>query len=257
MEHKSRFFRKMLYLLNMRQASCQNARMKYLAIIYILLISVFLTNVHAQDKGVALDRSVQLESDDDVISSVFQDVVVVQRKAKQKEGKFLFSTSASLDFSDGPITMYGFNTNFGYAISNFWEIYLNYTPFFVTNERKIVSQVQEFQDQNGDQLDITYSKPKSMLGLELFWLPAYGKDSWGPYRIVRSDTFFRFGAGTIAYEGSDTGSKYSLMIGKTYFLSPLFNLRFSGGFNYVQTIVQEKKSFNTVAVLEGGLVFYF
>lgn len=204
-----------------------------------------------------LDSSVQLKKEDEVISSVFKDVVVVQRKAKQKEGKFLFSTYTSFDFADGPITMYGLNTNMGYAINNFWEVYLSYTPVFASTERPIVKKIQALKLEGGQSADITYSKPKTFTGIDVLWLPAYGKDSFGPYWIVRSDTFFKFGAGQIDYEEGEKGQKYSLMFGKTYFLSDHFNLRLTAGFNQVQTIVDSKKGFSTVAVLETGLVFYF
>lgn len=207
--------------------------------------------------GALLDRNVQLDKEDEVISSVFKDVVVVQRKAKQKEGKILFSTYSSFDFADGPITMYGFNTNVGYALSNFWEVYLSYTPVFSSQERPIVNKVRKLTLANNEEADITYSKPKSFIGLDLLWLPAYGKDSFGPYWIVRSDTFFKFGVGTINYESGDRGQKYSLMFGKTYFLSEYFNLRLTAGFNQIQTIVDDEKGFSTIAVLETGLVFYF
>src|SRR4051812_16628463 len=74
---------------------------------------------------------------------VFEDMVVVQRKAMQKANRFLLSTYGAFDFSDGPYTMYGFHINPGYALSDFWEIYLNFAPFFVNNARSIVSKLQE------------------------------------------------------------------------------------------------------------------
>lgn len=230
---------------------------------YIILVGVFNYSLSVQaqevrgaDKSVELDKSLKPPKDE-VISGVFKDVVVVQRKAKQKEGKFLFSTYTSFDFSDGPIAMYGLNTNFGYAISNFFEVYFNYTPSYLITERSIVKKIRDIGTATGSTLDIAYAKPKNQMGIDVLWLPAYGKDSWGPYWIVRSDTFFKLGVGQISYDSGDKGLKYNLMVGKTYFLSDLLNLRFSAGFSQTQTIVDSEKNFNLIAVLETGLVFYF
>jgi hypothetical protein len=209
-----------------------------------------------------LDPSIQLNQEN--VSSVFKDMVVVQRKAKEKGGKFLFNGFGSFDFSDGPVTMYGLNTNFGYAFSDFWEVYLNYVPMFITQERSIVGKVSSLTLDETQCVDttrtctaqITYARPKSQIGVEILWIPAYGKDSWGPYSIVRSDTFFKLGVGTINYD-SGSGSRYSLNLGKTYFISDHFNFRIAAGMAYLQTIVDSVKRFNTVAILESGLVFYF
>src|SRR5690606_15314013 len=59
-----------------------------------------------------LDRSLEPNANDE-ISTLFENVVAVQRKAKVKSGKFLFNPYFSFDFSDSPYTMYGLNLNFG------------------------------------------------------------------------------------------------------------------------------------------------
>jgi hypothetical protein len=111
--------------------------------IFILLsIFLFASESFCQTKSVegskksTLDRSLEPTVSDE-ISSLFENVVAVQRKAKVKSGKFLFAPYLSFDFSDSPQTMYAFNFNMGYAIGEFFEIYLNYVPSYVNNERSI------------------------------------------------------------------------------------------------------------------------
>ena len=87
-------------------------------------------------KKVSLDRSLEPGVSDE-ISSLFENVVAVQRKAKVKTGKFLFAPYLSIDFSDSPQTMYAMNLNIGYAAGEYFEIYLNYVPSYVNNERSI------------------------------------------------------------------------------------------------------------------------
>ncbi len=208
--------------------------------------------VNVDPANVLLDESVRLDQKEK-ISTVFRDLVVVQRKAKDKADHILFSPTFNFDFSDGPMTMYGLNLNFGYALSDFWEVYLNYVPMFIANERDMLKKVSAAINQT---LSVKYSKPTSQIGFSVLWAPAYGKDSWGPYSIVRSDTFFKFGISQIAYE-SNSGLRYDLQLGKTFFISKWWNLRVSVGLNSVESYLNSTKSSSTIAVMEGGLVYYF
>jgi hypothetical protein len=211
-----------------------------------------------------LNPEVRLEVGENV-SKVFRDMVVVQRKAKIKAGSFLFNPNLGVDFSDGPATLYTMNMNIGYAINDFWEFYLNYAPGFIVQERGIVKMLaaQPVYDQDGtpQKIRIDYAKPKTQMGAEILWAPAYGKDSWGPYTMFRSDTFFKFGAYQMDFpEDKKKGMRFALMGGKTYFAAKYFNVRVAAGFHHMQTFVgmteEEKQKFNTLLFLEGGLVFY-
>lgn len=204
----------------------------------------------AQAKATPLDKSVQVVEQKDKIFEIFEDVVVVQRKAKDKRGSFLLNPGMTLDFSDGPTTLYTVNLNVGYAISDFFEAYVNFVPSFITQDRSIVKKLGEYN------IQVKTAKPTAQYGVELLWLPAYGKDSWGPYSIVRSDTFFKFGYSMIQFD-SGSGSRIALLVGKTYFLYPWFNLRVGAGLNMLETIVDGKKQSNPVAVIESGFMFYF
>ncbi len=230
-----------------------------IALIHGLLLASTLTtspDVFAQAKAppstTPLDKNVQVVEQKDKIFEIFEDVVVVQRKAKDKRGSFLLNPGMTLDFSDGPTTLYTMNMNVGYAMSDFFEAYINFVPAFITQDRSIVKKLQEI----APGVAIKTAKPTSQYGIELLWLPAYGKDSWGPYSIVRSDTFFKFGYSLIQFD-TGTGSRLALLVGKTYFLYPWFNLRIGTGLNMLETIVDGKKQSNPVAVIESGLMFYF
>lgn len=208
-----------------------------------------------------LDRSVYSQLNQDQVSSVFRDMVVVQRKAKEKGKKFLLAPSLSFEFSDGPKAMYPINLDIGYAFNDFWELYVNYVPSFLVRERSIVSKVKELKTASGDQASISASNPQSQVGVNLLWVPAYGKDSWGPYSIIRSDTFFKFGLANIKYEDG-SGLRISALVGKTYFIASQFNLRLAVGGMNVESFStdsqnQKKKNSDTVAIIESGIVFYF
>jgi hypothetical protein len=211
-----------------------------------------------------LNPEVRLEVAENV-SKVFRDMVVVQRKAKIKAKHFLVNPNMGVDFSDGPATLYTMNLNLGYAISDFWEVYLNYAPGFIVQERGIVkmldSQVVYDVNQQQQKIRIQYAKPKSQMGAEVLWAPAYGKDSWGPYTMFRSDTFFKVGIYQVDFpDEKKQGMRYAIMGGKTYFAGKHFNVRVAAGFHHMQTFVgmteSEKQKYNTLLFIEGGLVFY-
>lgn len=211
---------------------------------------------------VNLDRSLEPANQDE-ISALFQNVIAVQRKAKVKSGKFLFSPIMSFDFSDSVYTMYGLNLNFGYALGEFWEVYFNYVPSFVANERSIAKKVRELPAYaDGSKPAINAEKAKSAMGIEINWVPIYGKDSWGPFGIIRSDTFFNLHIGQIKYD-QNTGMKYKLALGKTFFLDPVWNLRVQAGgamieaYSSSDSATQPKKESVIIGLLEAGVVFYF
>jgi outer membrane beta-barrel protein len=235
---------------------------KWLGIFIYLSILSFSSGAWSQTENsggsAALDPRLKLNSADEV-SPVFEGIVAVQRKAKVKSGSFLFAPMFSYDFSDAPYTQYSVQLNFGYAISDLWEVYLAYSPTFIANERDLAKQIKTIS--NG-LYAIDAQKPQSFTGIEVNWLPIYGKDSWGPYSIVRSDTFINFSYGQIQYN-RDVGNRIKVAVGKTFFFSDLLNVRVQAGPSSVETFsrptgaTKDRKETITIGLLEAGLVFYF
>src|SRR5438105_4051162 len=103
-----------------------------------ILLGLFSAQAFAAESP-PLDRGLQPEAGSGV-PSVFRDMGVVQRKAMNKSEKLLISNYLSMDFSDGPFAMYGVNVDLGYALSDFWEIYINTVPYFINSKRSIVDR---------------------------------------------------------------------------------------------------------------------
>ena len=189
-------------------------------------------------------------------SALFEDVVAVQKKALKKSNRIIFSPYFSFDFSDAPYTMYAVNLNAGYALNEFWELYLSYVPSYVTMERSLSKKVRDLTLANGQKAEIKTEKAKSSYAVEVLWAPAYGKDSWGLRGVVRSDTFFNLSLGQINYESSN-GLKTKLGMGKTFFISDLFNFRVQAGVSFLESVTDTKKEMQTVGLLEAGVVYFF
>jgi hypothetical protein len=190
------------------------------------------------------------------IAGVYKDMGVLQRRAMPKAGRFLISSYGSLDFSDGPYSMYGLHLNPGYAFTDFFEVYVNFVPFYINNARSIVAKVESLELANGERATILFSKPKMDYGVEFLWAPAYGKDSVGSRRVIRSDTFFKFGSSMVKYEGA-SGLKFVFGVGKTFFWPKHFGFRIAAMGYYQQTILDGAKGFRFYANAEAGVVGYF
>ncbi|MBS1959444.1 MAG: hypothetical protein JST80_08240 [Bdellovibrionales bacterium] len=224
--------------------------------VYLLLAFAVnhLSNAHA---GAALDPNVAPKGEEEV-SNVFRDMGVVQKRAMPKGERWLVSTYASFDFSDGPYSNYSFHVNPGYAVSDFVEIYLNFVPFHIVSPRSIVDKLQT---QISPPVTVIEAKPKMQFGAEVLWAPLYGKDSMGISRIIRSDTFVKFGASMISFEGGDSGMSFNLGVGKTFFFSKNTGFRFCVDWGYMQQIINfgaavPTKSFASMLLTEFGLTFY-
>jgi hypothetical protein len=228
---------------------------KFSCLLFYLLAGF--TGAVGSQPAQAIDEALKPPSDStEAISTVYKDMIVVQRKAKEKRGRYLFQFFVSKNFSDGPKSIYSLNTDFGYALSDHWEVSLNVAPAFILQDQPIRSQVNELQLANGKRADLLSPNPKIQYGVEVLWLPAYGKDSWGPYTIIRSDTFFKLALGVVNYE-QGSGNRFSLGVGKTFFLSRFFNPRLSAAFGYQQTIVNNVKSYSQMGLFELGSIWYF
>lgn len=231
-------------------------RILIVATLGLILINVSAVQAAPPSPVVPVDRTLEpAPTGTEEVARVFEDMIVVQRRAKQKAGKFVTSVFGSFDFSDGPSTMYGGNISVGYAFSEQLEFYLNYTPAFITNDRKIVGQVSALTLENGEHAKLDSAKAKTQYGVELLWAPAYGKDAWGPKSIVRSDTFFKLGIGQVKYTKGD-GPRVGIILGKTFFLSPLFNFRFGAGVTAIESEVNGTKTSYLMGIVESGLVWY-
>jgi hypothetical protein len=190
------------------------------------------------------------------LNRFFDNLVVVQNRARVKRNHLLFYDYGSFDFSDGPVTFYNIALSFGYAFSDFFEAYASVSPFFFPVKRRINKEVEKIVDIDGKKASLQYSEPKIQYMAQFLWAPAYGKDSWGPYSIVRSDTFFKGGAGVIQFVGGESGMRFDLSVGKTFFFSRLLNVRVSAGGSYLESIVQNQKAFSFVGIFEIGTVWY-
>ncbi|MGZ3723355.1 MAG: hypothetical protein ACXVA9_10515 [Bdellovibrionales bacterium] len=203
----------------------------------------------------AAETSLPGTDSSNVIGEVYRDMIVVQRKAKDKAGSALFAIFDANEFSDGPEAINLLNFSLGYAFTDSFEGYANVAPIFFTQDRQIKKSVSSLKLEDGQQAALVTPSPKLQYGVDLLWLPAYGKDSWGPHTIVRSDTFFKLSASMVQFTVG-SGWRATLGIGKSFFLSRWFNPRVSAAFGFHESIVNGVKATSQLGLIELGTVWY-
>jgi len=220
-----------------------------------LVLAIALLSCLAPGGDTAL-ASPGLDSSSKDYPVVFKEMGVVQNKAMNKAGRFLFAPAIGIDFSDGPYSMYSLGGRIGYGVSDFWEIYLLAIPKFISQKRPFIQNLEEQVATAGYTVDLSGAIARSEYGVQVLWAPLYGKDSLGISRIVRSDTFLRLGASQITYD-IGTGLKFGLGLGKTFFMNRYVGLRVLVEQAMTQTINQSIKEFSPITYVETGFAFYF
>lgn len=231
-------------------------------IIYGILIYSSIMKAHADgevktpEKKITLDQRILLEDDTKGIDTLFKNMIVVQKKAIERKNKFLILSNLSFDFSDYPKTMYSASIGGGYALSENFEFHLAFSPLFMVNERGSVKAVRRLQLEDGSTADLKSPDPKWEAIGSLVWVFAYGKDAFGPYSIIRSDTFLKFSYSKIQYQEGLSGNRLGLFVGKTFFISKYFNFRFAAGFARQTSFINQKSEATTIGLIEPGLVWF-
>ena len=209
------------------------------------------------EKKVELDSKVLFEDDPKAIDTLFKNMIVVQKKAFERKNKFVFDTHLSFDFSDNPKTMYATAFGIGYAISENVEIGVSFAPFFMSTERATVTAVRELTLEDGDKADLVTADPKWEAMGSLLWIFAYGKDAFGPYSIIRSDTFLKLFASKVQYADGLSGNRMGVLVGKTFLISKSFNVRVTAGFARQTSYINQKSQTTNTGLLEPGLVWFY
>ena len=208
-------------------------------------------------KSDGVDSKILYLDDPKGIDTLFKNMIVVQKKAIERKGKFVFDTHMSFDFSDNPKTMYAASLGVGYAFSESFEFGLTFAPYILSQERSTVIAVKKLVLENGDRADLAASDPKWEAGGSLIWIFAYGKDAFGAYSIIRSDTFLKLFVTKIQYLDNSPGGRMGLLLGKTFFISNALNIRISAGIARHTSSINEKTQTTNTGIIEPGLVWFY
>lgn len=203
------------------------------------------------------DSSVLNYESDSQLSSIFKDIIVVQRQAIKRDKKKFLSFSSTFDFSDGPIDQTALTIKAGYAIHQNWELHLLFTPSYINKTRPVADSVSNLTLANGQKAELISPKAKNAMGAEINWMLAYGKDAWGPYTIIRSDTFFQLHVNNTSYEDGTSGLNYSLGLGKSFYSKKSIHFRAVAGLGSRETTLNNVKQSSQYGFLQPAVFWMF
>jgi hypothetical protein len=210
----------------------------------------------AQTKPVVLDKKILMDDESKGIDSLFKNMIVVQKKAIERKDKFILFTNFLFDFSDNPKTMYCASVGIGYALLENLELQVSVSPFFISNDRASVKAVRQLQLADGATADLVAPNPTMAITGSAIWVFAYGKDAYGPYSIIRSDTFLKLSYAKIQYKGGLSGGYIAPLLGKTFFISKYFNFRLAAGIAQQTSYINQQVQKTLIGLIEPGFIWF-
>lgn len=183
----------------------------------------------------------------------FTEISVIQKRFLPKTGRFqLFGGAAVL--TNNPF----FNTMGGvakasYFLSETWGLELNYFGL-TTSERMTTEELRNIQGVSTENL--VY--PKSFIGVDVVYVPIYGKISWFNRRIIPFDLYFSGGFGTTNTQAGEDAGTLHLATGQIFALSKAYAVRWDFSWNFFNAtgIDRNTNSFNNL-FLTVGMSWFF
>lgn len=188
--------------------------------------------------------------------SPFREVTVLQRKFLPKTGRFQLHGALGLIANDPFFNTTQLSLRAGYFFTETFGLELTHMNM-QTNQRQVVKDLKDIQGVTTDNL-VT---PKSYTGLNLMYVPFYGKMTFKNRKIIPFDWFLTAGYGTTSAEsevGKENVGTFSGGTGQIFAFSKAFALRWDLTFNrFTSTGIDgSKQGFNNLFVSMGGSFFF-
>jgi outer membrane beta-barrel protein len=183
----------------------------------------------------------------------FREVSVIQKRFLPKTERFQFYIGPTLITNDPFFNTIGGELKASYFLSESWGVELNY--FALTTSEK--DSTKDLKSINGvSTVNLVY--PKSYIGLDLMYVPIYGKMSWFNRRIVPFDLYFSAGYGTTNTQAGENAGTVHLATGQIFSLTKAMAFRWDFSWNFYNAtgIDGSKGSFNNL-FLTAGVSFFF
>lgn len=191
----------------------------------------------------------------------FRDVSVIQKKYLPKTGRMQLYGALGLTTNTPWFNNYGARLGFSYYFTEGLGLELS-GMFISSSEREVAKEIRENNHLRPDQFIYT----KGYYGLDLVWVPIYGKLSYIDDRIIPFDMYFTVGGG-LSNTNSQEGNvpTFHIGTGQVFALSKSWAFRWDYSFNIFQatplqdanaTTTASKGSYNDL-ILTAGVSFFF
>lgn len=185
--------------------------------------------------------------------SPFSEISVIQKRFLPKTGRFQLFGGGTILTNNPFFNTLGFVGKAGYFFSETWGVELNYFGL-TTSEREVTTELRGIQGVATDNL-VT---PESFVGLDLMFVPIYGKMSWFDNRIVPFDLYFSAGYGSTGTNQGQGAGTLHLSTGQIFAISKAYAFRWDFSWNFYNTkgINGAESTFNNL-FLTVGLSWFF
>lgn len=182
----------------------------------------------------------------------FSEVSIIQRRFLPKTGRFQFFIGPTVVTNDPFFNTYGGALKASYFLTETWGLEGNYFALS-TSERDSTKELRSVN--NVSTVNLVY--PKSYMGLDLVYVPIYGKMSWFNKKIVPFDLYLSAGYGTTATSGENAGT-FHLATGQIFAVTKGIAFRWDLSWNFFNAtgIDGSKGSFNNLFLTVGASFFF-
>jgi outer membrane beta-barrel protein len=183
----------------------------------------------------------------------FKDISVIQKRYLPKTNRFQLFGGLTTVTNDPFFATTGAVVKLGYFLTETWGLELNYFAL-TTSERQSTSELRSINGVTTQNLIY----PKSYLGLDVMYVPIYGKISWFNEKIVPFDLYFSGGMGTTGTGNDQNAGTLHIATGQMFALSKAFAFRwdFSWNFYSAKGVDGSTSTFNNL-FLTVGMSWFF
>lgn len=183
----------------------------------------------------------------------FSEISVIQKRFMPKTNRVQFNGAITTITNDPFFNTTGFAGRIGYFFSEAWGLEGNYYALSTEDRQttKELKTIQGVQTQN-----LVY--PKSFLGLDLVYVPIYGKISLLNKSIIPFDLYFAAGFGSTQTQAGESAGTLHLATGQIFSITKAVGFRWDFSWNVFSAkgIDSTSSTFNNL-FLSAGLSFFY
>lgn len=182
----------------------------------------------------------------------FSEVSVLQKRFLPKTGRAQIFGGLSLTTNDPFYNTIGATLKGSYFLSEMWGLELQYYTLS-SSEAKATKELYSVQNIGTDSLSYT----KEYLGVNLLWVPIYGKMTWFNQKIIPFDFYFGVGVGQTRTHLKSGIETFQLTAGQIFALNKKMALRWDFSWNFFSAkAINEEGSINNL-FFSAGVSFFF
>lgn len=158
--------------------------------------------------------------------SPFSEISVIQKRFLPKTGRFQFFGGLSVLTNNPFYNTVGVNGRAGYFLTETWGVEVSYFGLS-TAERKTTEELRDIQGVKTENLVF----PESFSGVDIMFVPIYGKLALFNERIIPFDLYFSAGVGQTKTQANQNVSTVHLATGQVFAISKAYAARWDLSWN--------------------------